>query len=167
MIPTFKILLVAIPVSIGLLTANAPATIYVKPEPGEVVYPKSYKNPLEAFIRDTAIKAGVPPEQAVFIVSHESQFNPNAIGDGGQSRGLWQISRIHHPEVSDDCAFDPVCSTIWSVGKIRDGEARMWSAWRLKCPLYGVCMGNEDKTRPSIKTAPRGVLSEKPPMTHS
>ncbi len=48
------------------------------------------------------------------ISQAESGFNTVARGvntDGSVDRGLYQINNRYHPEVSDSCAYDPVCSS--------------------------------------------------------
>jgi len=54
----------------------------------------------------------------IAIVLAESNGNTKALGDtslpdypGHSSRGMWQIFSYSHGEVSDECAFDPFCST--------------------------------------------------------
>lgn len=47
---------------------------------------------------------------------------------GGRDRGLWRINSRWHPEVSDRCALDPVCSTQQAM-RISNG-GRNWSQWR-------------------------------------
>lgn len=89
-----------------------------------------------AFVSGEAKKYGVNVTDALWIVSHESQFDPTKKGDDGQSRGLWQISRVYHPEVSDKCAFDIECSTRWSLNHIIAGHIQEWSTWRLRYKLY-------------------------------
>jgi len=94
---------------------------------------------LEAYIQAQALKRGVNPEIALWIVKHESQFNPHAKGDGEASRGLWQISRIYHPEVSDAAAFSVRSSTQWSLERIKSGKANEWSTYRFCKTLYEDC----------------------------
>jgi hypothetical protein len=94
---------------------------------------------LRAFVAARASAYGVNPDLAVWIVRHESQFNPAAKGDGEASRGLWQISKIYHPEVSDRVAFNAVSSTDWSLGRIRDGKAKEWSTYHYCRTLYKDC----------------------------
>lgn len=94
---------------------------------------------LQAYIQAQALKAGVSPKLALWIVKHESRFNPNAKGDGEASRGLWQISKIYHPEVSDAMAFNVRSSTQWSLERIRSGKANEWSTYRFCRTLYGDC----------------------------
>jgi Transglycosylase SLT domain len=94
---------------------------------------------LAAYIQTQALKHGVSPKLALWIVKHESQFNPRAKGDGEASRGLWQISKIYHPEVSDDVAFNVRASTQWSLERIRSGKASEWSTYRFCKTLYEDC----------------------------
>jgi hypothetical protein len=94
---------------------------------------------VRAYIQTQATEHGVSPLLALWIVKHESQFNPLAKGDREASRGLWQISRIYHPEVSDRVAFDVASSTDWSLERIRAGKAREWSTYRFCRVLYRDC----------------------------
>lgn len=94
---------------------------------------------VRAYVEAAARNYGVNPILALWIVKHESQFNPRAKGDGEASRGLWQISRIYHPEVSDAVAFNVASSTEWSLGRIRAGKAREWSTYHFCRTLYKDC----------------------------
>jgi hypothetical protein len=94
---------------------------------------------VKAFVEARAVRYGVNPALAIWIVKHESQFNPRAKGDGEASRGLWQISKIYHPEVSDAAAFNVVSSTDWSLGRIRAGKANEWSTYHYCRTLYSDC----------------------------
>ena len=85
---------------------------------------------VRAYVQGAAKAAGVNPRVAEWIVAHESRHHPEAIGDGGESRGLWQINKDWHPEVSDACAYDVTCSTDWSLLRIRSGYADEWSTWK-------------------------------------
>jgi len=94
---------------------------------------------LQSYIQAQALRHGVSPRLALWIVKHESQFNPRAKGDGEASRGLWQISKIYHPEVSDAVAFNARSSTQWSLERIREGKANEWSTYRFCRTLYEDC----------------------------
>jgi hypothetical protein len=85
---------------------------------------------VRAYVQSAAKTAGVNPRIAEWIVSHESRHHPEATGDGGESRGLWQINKAWHPEVSDACAYDVTCSTNWSLERIRAGYLDEWSTWK-------------------------------------
>lgn len=94
---------------------------------------------VKAYVQTEALEHGVNPMLALWIVKHESQFNPRAKGDGEASRGLWQISKIYHPEVSDAMAFNVRSSTQWSLERIRAGKASEWSTYRFCRTLYEDC----------------------------
>jgi hypothetical protein len=94
---------------------------------------------VKAYVQTEAVEHGVSPKLALWIVKHESQFNPHARGDGEASRGLWQISRIYHPEVTDAMAFNVASSTEWSLERIRSGKANEWSTYRFCRTLYEDC----------------------------
>jgi lysozyme-like protein len=85
---------------------------------------------VRAYVEGAARTKGVSPQIAEWIVTHESSHNPQATGDGGESRGLWQINKAWHPEVSDDCAYNVTCSTNWSLERIRAGHVDEWSTWK-------------------------------------
>jgi hypothetical protein len=106
----------------GKLASNGPTALEVK-----------------AYVQTQALEHGVNPRLALWIVKHESQFNPRAKGDGEASRGLWQISRIYHPEVSDSEAFSVRSSTQWSLERIRAGKVNEWSTYRFCRTLYQDC----------------------------
>lgn len=103
--------------------------------PGE----KTSVQEVKIYVRRQAVEYGVNPNLALWIVKHESSFNPHAKGDGEASRGLWQISRIYHPEVSDAEAFSVASSTEWSLERIRSGKVNEWSAYRFCRTLYEDC----------------------------
>ena len=56
----------------------------------------------------------------------ESSLNPQAIGDGGDSLGLYQINSRWH-KLSDEERFDIEKSTIWTINQIKKGNLRIWS----------------------------------------
>jgi hypothetical protein len=94
---------------------------------------------VRAYVRTQAAEHGVDPQLALWIVKHESSFNPRAKGDGEASRGLWQISKIYHPEVSDAEAFGVRSSTDWSMQRLRAGKVNEWSSYRNCKVLYSNC----------------------------
>jgi hypothetical protein len=100
---------------------------------------KATAREVKTYVRAQALEYGVNPKLALWIVKHESEFNPRAKGDGEASRGLWQISRIYHPEVSDAAAFDVASSTAWSLERIRSGKVKEWSTYRFCRTLYQDC----------------------------
>ena len=89
-------------------------------------------NPQYESIKDLVFRLskeyGVSPALSLRVAKCESGLNPDAIGDRGYSRGLWQIHKKHHPYVTDDQAFDPEWSTRWSLEKIKQGND-LWTCW--------------------------------------
>lgn len=59
----------------------------------------------------------------------ESRFDPSAIhvnNDGSKDRGLFQIND-RWQDVSDECALNPYCATLWTINKIKKGGIDSWS----------------------------------------
>jgi len=71
---------------------------------------------------------GTDAEDAKKIMNCESSGNQFAFNptNGSNDRGYWQISKKYHPEVSDDCAYDPTCSTEQAY---RIFKERGWGEW--------------------------------------
>lgn len=88
---------------------------------------------VKLYVEAQAKLLGVNPELAICIVTHESQLDPSKLGDDGNSRGLWQISKIWHPEVSDAVAFSEVSSTQWALDWIKKGHIKQWSTFKEYC----------------------------------
>lgn len=66
------------------------------------------------------------------IVMAESGGDPNAVhvnADGSRDRGLFQINSAAHPDVSDACAFDPVCSANAAMRIQKGSSLSAWSTW--------------------------------------
>ncbi len=120
----------------GVPGANSALAMAMSPRPQSALTTSSQ---LAAYIQAQALKHGVSPKLALWIVKHESHFNPQAKGDGEASRGLWQISKIYHPEVSDAMAFGVRSSTQWSLERIKSGKANEWSTYRFCKTLYEDC----------------------------
>ena len=133
-----KRLLVVTGIVMALLVLSKPRVIAITGRaqlnltiPPAVVY-NSDSSTLQSMVRAESASIGVNPAYAACIVSHESQWTVRP-GDDGNSRGLWQISRRWHPEVSDAVANSPVSSTIWSLDWIKAGHAKQWSTYWLYC----------------------------------
>lgn len=71
-------------------------------------------------------------DQQKFLNLIESESNWNPVADNGEDRGLTQISRTHHPEVSDECAFDSLCNMQWAASYIAENG---WDEW-VVCNCY-------------------------------
>lgn len=64
------------------------------------------------------------------VVSCESKYNPNAVGDGGNSRGLVQIHAPSHPYISNEEAFNPDFALKFLALNLSKGKGGMWSCYR-------------------------------------
>ncbi len=86
------------------------------------------------YIATEALVAGVDPQMAQEIVSKESKFNCEAIGDHGTSHGCWQIHLPAHKDISKAQANDIVWSTQWSMKQLKEGNCKIWST----CPVKDI-----------------------------
>lgn len=94
---------------------------------------------VENYVRSESIQYGVDPKIALFIVGHESNFDPTRIGDDGISIGAWQINIKAHPNITKAEALDLAWSTKWSLKQLKEGHAKIWSTYRFCKKLYGTC----------------------------
>jgi hypothetical protein len=58
------------------------------------------------------------------LVTYESRWDPKA--DNGYDRGLVQINRAAHPNITDEQAFDPEWALVWAAKKIANNEEHIW-----------------------------------------
>ena len=65
------------------------------------------------------------------IVACESRGNPNAIGDHGNSYGIFQIHLPSHKGVTKAQSKDPYFSLMWAIEKYYDGELSIWTCARM------------------------------------
>ena len=84
--------------------------------------------PIKELIIRISKEYGVSPTLSLRVAKCESGLNPYAIGDRGYSRGLWQIHKTYHKEVTDQQAFDPEWSTRWALKHIKNGND-LWTCW--------------------------------------
>jgi hypothetical protein len=141
-IPVQKMQNISLPVKVTIYKSRVSqlATLpHLPANPPELEGDRPTAREVKAYVQTQALDHGVNPKLALWIVKHESQFNPRAKGDGEASRGLWQISKIYHPEVPDAVAFNVVSSTEWSLERIRSGKANEWSTYRFCRTLYEDC----------------------------
>jgi len=92
------------------------------------------KSENEARIREIAKEIGMTLAQenlAVQIGYCESGLRTNALGDGGKSRGIWQIWKPAHPTITDAQAYDLEWSTHWALNKMKAGYWRLWSCYKI------------------------------------
>jgi hypothetical protein len=71
------------------------------------------------------------PEWLVRLARCESGLRPNALGDGGHSRGLFQIHSGYHPTVTDEQAYSIDFSTRWTINKLMNGGSGLWTCTKI------------------------------------
>lgn len=111
------------------LVVEAPKPIVKK----QVVhYTKSLPTPeIKAYIALSAQKYGVSEVVMNKVISCESNYKPNAVGDGGKSHGLVQIHQPSHPYITRAQATDPEFAIDFLARNLADGKGRMWTCWRM------------------------------------
>lgn len=97
---------------------------------------------LKKRIIDLTTNAGIDPKLTEYIFQHESNFDPNEVGDmyiicpktgrPVRARGVAQITECYHPEITDTQALDPIWSTKWSIPYMKNKKIcmNMWSTCR-------------------------------------
>ncbi len=63
---------------------------------------------------------------AAAICEAESGGDPNALGDSGNSRGLWQIYGLAHPQYANASLFDPATNAQAAYAVY---QSQGWPAW--------------------------------------
>lgn len=83
-------------------------------------------------IATKAIEYGVDPKLALYISWQESNWNPDAIGDHGESIGAFQIHLPAHEEISMQQATDIYWSSDWAMQQLAHGSCKIWTT----CPIH-------------------------------
>jgi soluble lytic murein transglycosylase-like protein len=91
---------------------------------------------IKAYVESQAKKYGVNPQVTDFIITHESAYNPAAVGDHGTSFGLAQIHLPAHPDITKAQALDYKFSTAFLLKEILAGRISEWSSWNHKNDWY-------------------------------
>lgn len=123
---------------IGLFLLLTPSNIEweIKEEPAtqpsqldKVILAPKTKLEIIEFLKLTAEKNEIDSNKFLKVAICESGLNPNAVGDGGYSYGLWQIHSPSHPTVNKEMAFDVVKSTEWAAEKFKINP-NIWTCYR-------------------------------------
>lgn len=91
---------------------------------------------LAKLLDEAGFPGGTSQANGIAVIAAESLRDPsisNTTGNDPPSvdRGLWQINSYWHAEVSDECAYDPVCATKEAF-RISSGgtDYGAWSAFK-------------------------------------
>jgi len=89
------------------------------------------KEELKDIAKNIAIEHNVSYEVMDTVVECESRWNPDAIGDNGNSYGLVQIFMpIWKDEITIEQATEPYFSLHFLGDKLSKGEGRLWTCYR-------------------------------------
>lgn len=122
----FVALAVALTISFSIATAQAAfAPLSLVKET-----PKEERSELDKTISRKAFTYSVSEDTLRKVIKCESSNNPNAMGDGGHSRGLVQIYDTYHPNITNDMAFDPEFSVDFLAKNISQGKGYLWTCYR-------------------------------------
>ena len=91
----------------------------------------------EDIVKRLCEEAGIGWLKCFRIVDYESGWDvhfDNPMKDGSLDRGLWAINSKQNPEVTFECAFDPICSTNYFISEVEAGNAKKW----LSIPILGI-----------------------------
>ena len=84
--------------------------------------------PIKTLVLGMVELAGFDPIIADKVITCESNWKPSAIGDSGQSWGLWQIHQPAHNLGS--ASFDPYLSTVYAIELLKKNGWQPWSCAR-------------------------------------
>lgn len=115
-----------------------PPILVVAPQPAPV---EIHTLTLQEKADMVAQSFGISTTTFASLIKNESGWDPNA--DNGYDRGLVQISRIQHPDVTDAQAFDVDFSLNWAAQEIKSGRISGWTVcncWLYTKMLYGPTM---------------------------
>ena len=88
------------------------------------------KPELLAIATSTAAKYHLNADHFVKTINCESNWNPDTIGDHGESFGLVQIHLIAHQDISKEQALNPRFAIQWMANEWANDNASIWTCWR-------------------------------------
>lgn len=90
------------------------------------------KQEIQNSIHEYATKYHVNEKVMNTVVSCESQYDLNTIGDGGKSYGLVQIHMGYWgKEVTPEMARDPDFALEFLAEKLSKGQGKLWTCYRI------------------------------------
>lgn len=89
---------------------------------------------LHTLASTTAEAYGINPVTFAKVVSCESNWDPDAVGDQGTSFGLVQIHLPAHPDISESEADDPDFALSFMAREWLAGDQDAWSCYREIAP---------------------------------
>jgi len=121
-----KMLVLALALCVTLSIPSSLTAVTFVPEPVLTI---------PQMIQKYAVEYRVSAERMTKTIQCESTFNPNAVGDHGQSFGL---SQIHLPswrgQITKEQALDPEFAIKFLAEKLSKGQGKLWTCYR---NIYG------------------------------
>ncbi len=116
-----------------IVTQVSAKEIYIAPPSEEIT---TFGMTMQELVDFYADKHGVDKTIMHKTVKCESSYNPNAVGDGGNSYGL---SQIHIPswggEITKEQALDPRFALDFMGKKLSEGRGKLWTCYRMLNPV--------------------------------
>lgn len=97
---------------------------------------QSDKLKIQEMIKRVAKEYEVDEDLALRVAKCESNFNPKAKNTRGNTppdsidRGLFMWNSHWHPEISDECAYNPECATRKFCKAVKEGNLSWWNPSR-------------------------------------
>lgn len=90
---------------------------YVPAEEAEAMmfYPVPLDHDIQAFIIRTCERLNMEPAVIIAMIDQESNFNPECVGDSGDSVGLMQVQKKHHQERMDKLGVTDLKNPLQNV----------------------------------------------------
>lgn len=108
------------------ITLTLSTTAYAQVAEAPTKTPETIKQTISRIAREY----NVSEEVMNTVVECESQYNTNAVGDHGNSKGLVQIHRKYHPDITESQAFDPEFSLSFLAKNLANNKGYLWSCYR-------------------------------------
>lgn len=96
------------------------AFAYLTPEP-------PVEESLQSMADRIATEHGISTSTFFNLIESESNWQTDRTSPQGD-RGILQINKKYHPEVTDECSFDPECAMEWAAQRIAEGYLDEWVA---------------------------------------
>lgn len=133
----FRLAICAISIKILLIGATASASMDYVSSP---MVTNSIHEDVPSLITRYALKWSIPRKELEYIIEHESNFNPLAIGDMDRhcrrtgrpvrAKGLSQITDCFHEEISDAQAFNSEFAINFLAENLSKGHCYEWTVCR-------------------------------------
>lgn len=114
--------------TVGASTVSSPITYEAEEyQKGGLNAPRNVENLIDEYSLKYEVSASVMRN----VIMCESSFNPNAVGDGGNSFGLVQIHLPSWPSVSREQALDPEFAVEFLAKNLAIHNGKIWTCYRM------------------------------------